>query len=265
MRYLTKHSSLLFTLLVSSFSVAAAPWQGPYMGAYFGGAYANNHLSTNTGSATDTSYFTTSADSNAVNSAGTYSKHPTSVIAGIQAGHDWVNKKMVYGVVVDYGVLPVNSSKSVTNLYPGSSDSYTINTSMSTNWLLTLRGRMGWQTQIHWPALFYLTAGMAVTQLKIHNSFSDTTSLVGKGSNSSAENNIGWTAGAGVELISLGKTTVDLQYLFVHMPSVSTTSFISNSEAGFGVTVKSLNSPFTSVGDFHTSLIKIALNYRFDE
>jgi hypothetical protein len=32
------------------------------------------------------------------------------VITGIQVGHDWVWKQMVYGIAVNDGVMPLNSS-----------------------------------------------------------------------------------------------------------------------------------------------------------
>ena len=45
-------------------------WQGPYLGAYIGGGFGNNHLSSDAGAVTSTSYFSTAADIAAVNRAG---------------------------------------------------------------------------------------------------------------------------------------------------------------------------------------------------
>jgi outer membrane immunogenic protein len=257
---------LFFSLSLISTSVSAATWQGPYVGAFLGEGFGNNHTSTSTGSVTDTSYFTTPADINSVNNAGTSTKNPASMIVGIQAGHDWVWKQMVYGVAFDYSTLPLSSSTNVSNnTYPDSSDQYSIYTSMSTNWLFTLRGRLGYQTMLHWPTLFYLTGGMALTQLKVNNSFSDNSAFSGAGGTSNSENKIGWTAGAGIELASFKHVSVDLEYLYVHMPSVKTNSSITNTEPGIGIPAQSLTSTFSTTGNFHASLIKLGLNYRFDE
>lgn len=253
---------------------ASTNWQGPYVGAYVGGALGNNHTSTNTGSVTGSSYFTSAADINAVNSAGTSGNNSFTTNIGIQAGQNWLWKQMVYGVVADYGVLPLSTSESAHNkTYPSIANQYSVYTAMSTNWLFTLRGRVGYPTTLYWPrfsirewpSLLYFTGGMALTQLKVNNSFSDNTSNAGTGGTSTAENKIGWTIGAGVELVSSSHTSVDIEYLYVHVPSVTTTSTVYNSTAGFGIPAHSLNSSFTTTGDFYASLLKVALNYRFNE
>ncbi len=266
------HGSLRYTLAsllffsFSTVSIATPNWQSPYVGVYLGGGISNDHLSTNTGSVTNTSYFTNSANISAVNNAGTSVRNPASIIAGFQAGHDWAYKQVVYGIAFDYGAFPFSSSKNVSNIaYPDNSGTYSIKTSMSTNWLFTLRGRVGYQTMLHWPSLFYATGGLAVTQLKVSNSFSDNTGYAGAGGNSTAENQIGWTGGIGIELASLEHASVDLEYLYVYMPSVKISSAITNTQAGFGIPAQSLTSPFSTTGKFHTSLLKLALNYRFDE
>lgn len=260
------------SILFASFftpSIACATistWQGPYLGAYLGGGFGSNHTSTDAGSVSGTSYFSSTADINAVNSAGTSAKNPNTAIIGIQAGHDWVWKQTIYGIAADYGTLSLNSSKTTTNTYPSNSNQYSVYTSMSTNWLFTLRGRVGYPTTIHdWPSLFYLTGGMAMTQLKVNNNFSDNSSSAGAGGQSTFQNQIGWTVGAGLELISFGHASVDIQYLYIQMPSLKTTSSISNTVAGFGIPANSLSNPFSTTGKFSTNLLKIGLNYRFDE
>lgn len=260
--------SLLFiSCSTPTSAVLAEPnWQSPYVGAYVGGAYGSNHASTNVGSVTSTSYFLNSANVNAVNNAGTSTNNPAAIIAGIQAGHDWIWKKLIYGVALDYGTVALNSSNRVTNAtYPDNSGNYSVTTSMTTNWLFTLRGRLGYQAMVRWPSLLYVTGGVAVTQLRVNNNFSDNTSTAGAGGTDTSQNQIGWTLGAGVDLASFSHATLDLEYLYVNVPSVKTTSSIYNSAGGFGIPVQSLNSPFSTTGKFHANLLKIALNYRFDE
>lgn len=258
----------LFTFIVIPNSVFAAPsiWQGPYIGVYLGGGIGNNHASTNVGMLTDASYFTTSADINAVNDSGTSTNTPSSVIGGIQVGHDWAWQQMVYGVIFDYGAMPLSASKKANNLsYPDNPNAYSMYTSIDTNWLLTFRGRLGYQALLHWPSLVYVTGGMALTQLKVKNNFSDNSSLAGGGSGSVSNNQIGWTAGFGVELAALNHMSINFEYLFVDVPSVKVSSFISNTQGGFGVPEQSLTSPFTTKGQFYANLLKVEINYRFDE
>lgn len=246
--------------------VFATPnWQGPYLGAYLGGGFGNNHSSVNAGSTTDTSYFTTSNDINSVNDTGTWIKSPSSVIVGIQAGHDWGWKKIIYGIALDYSTLPLSSSSTVNNNYPNNPDQYSVYTSMRTNWLFNLRGRVGYPTMLYAPSLLYLTGGMAMTQLKVSNSFSDNSALSGAGGYSTTQNQIGWTLGAGVEVAALKHVSVDFQYLYVTVPSVTVTSFVSNTQSGFGIPEQSKTSPLTTTGSFHANVFKIGVNYRFDE
>lgn len=259
-------ASLLFSFLLPA-SVLATPftWQGPYVGVYIGGGFGNNRLSTNAGSVTDTSYFTTTANINAVNNTGTWTKNPDTAIVGIQAGHDWVCKQMVYGVVVDYGTLHLSSSRTETNTFPNNIDQYSLHTTMRTNWLFTLDGKLGYQTRLYLPSLFYFTGGMAITQLKVSNIFNDNSALVGAGDSSHSQNEIGWTAGIGLEVAIFENISLNVEYKYINVPSVKTTSFISNTQEGFGIPLQSFNSSFATTGTFYANIFKIGLNYRFDE
>ncbi len=257
-------SFILFLLPASP--VFATTWQGPYLGAYVGSGFGTQHLSTSTGTVTDTSYFAATTDINAVNSSGSSTQNPSSAIVGFQAGQDWAVKKSILGIVLDYVVAPINSSHTMNNVtYPDGSNAYSVYTSMTMKWLSTLRGRLGYQTTLHYPALLYLTGGLALAQLKVNTSFSDNTSYAGMGGNSTSQNQIGWTLGAGIELASLHHFSVMLQYLYVSLPSMTTTSSLSNTAGGFGIPPQSLTSPFVTKGQTYTNLVTIGLNYRFDE
>lgn len=255
-----------FVMPTQALALATTPtWQGPYIGAYLGGGSGNDHLSTHSGSVTTTSYFTTPADINAVNQAGTSTNRPITVIGGIQAGHDWAWQQLVYGVVFDYSTLPLSSSKTKNIPYPDNANQFAVHTSMRTNWLFTLRGRLGYQTMLHAPSFFYVTGGMAMTQLHVNNDFNDNSALMGTGRSNLAQNQIGWTAGLGVEMLAFSHTSVDLEYLYINIPSIKTTGAISNSEAGFGIPAQSSTNSFATTAKFHSNIVKIGLNYRFDE
>lgn len=260
--------SLLFIFLsiASSAALAALPsWQGPYLGVYSGGSFGNEHTSTDVGTVTNSSYFTNSANVNAVNNAGAEEHHVQSTIIGIQAGHDWAWNQIVYGIAFDYSALPLVSSSTADNLiYPDNSGRYSVDASMSTHWLFTLRGRVGFATTTWWPTLFYLTGGPALTQLKVSNSFNDNVSGAA-GGNQTVENKKGWVAGAGLDLMPFNHLSLYFEYLYLQVPSVKNTSSITNTQGGFGIPTQSMTSPFTTIGKFHANVIKIGLNYKFDE
>jgi outer membrane immunogenic protein len=259
--------ALFFASSIYPSMLYAAPREGgPYLGAYFGAGLGNTQLTTQVGGITNTSYFITLAENEAVDHAGSWSNHPNSAVIGIQAGHDWVIQRVVYGIVLDYGALPLQSTDTITHAaYPDSSDTYSMETSMSTHWLFTLRGRLGYETRLHWPSFVYVTGGMAMTDLEVSHSFHDNSALAGLSESHQSDNQIGWTAGAGVEITALENLSLNLEYLYVQVPSVETTSTISNSQAGFGIPENSLNSSFSSTGDFGASVLKIGFIYRFNE
>lgn len=261
----------LWPVYVSLFSLSASvwantlPWQGPYAGVYLGGGFGNNNISTNAGSVTNSSFFTTSADINAVNQAGTWWKETSTVIVGLQAGHDWIWKQMVYGAALDYGALSLSSSTRSYNNYPDNSDQYSVNTSVRSNWLLTLRGRVGYQKMLKSSTLFYLTGGMAITRLEVSNSFIDNSYLVGMSRNEAVQNQIGWAAGGGIDVAAFNHVTVNIEYLYIGIPSIKTISSITNTQGGFGIPVQSMNNALSTTANFYANIFKIGLNYRFDE
>jgi outer membrane immunogenic protein len=268
---LTLTSLLLLSFSLPVFAAENSTWQGPYVGVYLGEGFGSHRTSTDAGTVvtdadTDsiTSYFVTSDDINAVNNAGRLNKNPNAVIAGIEAGQNWAWKKLVYGVALDYGTLPLSSSNNVNNMtYPDNSDQYSIHTTMRTNWLFTLRGRLGYQTLLHWPTLIYATGGMALTQLKVSNDFSDNSSFAGAGESYNNSNEIGWTLGAGIELALSNHLSADLEYSHIGLPSVRTTGSISNTQGGFGIPTNSMTNPFSTTGQFQANLLKVGLKYRF--
>lgn len=262
-----RKSYVFIFLLAIPTSVLAntLPWQGPYVGLYLGGNFANNTVSTNTGSVTNTSYFVTDADVNSVNNAFSWQKEPSTGIVGLQAGHNWNWKQVVYGIVLDYGSMSLHSSNDTNNTYPDNSNRYSVSSSISTNWLFTLRGRLGYQKQLYFPGFLYLTGGMAITQLKVNNYFNDNSSLEGNGFNGISQNQIGWTIGAGAEVAAFKHMSVNIEYLYINIPSLTTAGSIFNTQSGFGIPVHSMTSSFSSTANFYTNAVRIGLNYRFDE
>lgn len=247
---------------------ASAYWQHPdtYVGFYSGIGFGYNQASTNVGSVTGASYFTSAADITAINNAGTSIKTPSTLIGGVQAGHDWVYKKMVYGAVLDYGAMSLNASNTKNNVgYSSGSDQYSIHTSAATNWLLTLRGRLGFRAKLHWPSLLYVTGGIAATRFEINNTFTDNAALQGAGNVNNNPYEIGFAVGIGIDIAALKKLILNVEYLLVDMPSVVTTTSISNSADSFGTPAGSQSSPFTVTDQFHAHLLKIGLNYRFNQ
>lgn len=240
-------------------------WSGPYLGGYIGGAWGDSKVTTNAGSVSATSYFASNADINAINQNGSQTFIPSAFIGGVQLGDSWMFKNYVYGFVLDYGSLNLNDNKVVTNsAYPDGSGNYSMNTSFSTDWMYTIRGRLGWAPELAWPVMVYGTGGLAVTKINVSNQFSDTTTLEGAGTGYNSNTVNGWSLGFGIEFPITQRLTINSEYLYANFGSVNVQSSVYNTAAGFGVDYQSLVSPLSATVPLYANFLKVGLNYKFD-
>jgi outer membrane immunogenic protein len=105
--------------------------------------------------------------------------------------------------------------------------SFTVNQSVKTDWLFTARPRLGWANN-NW--LWYATGGLAVTELKYGNTFTDTYSPAFE-TGSISKTKVGWTVGGGGEFALSNNWTVRAEYLYVDFGGVSSAGNVSNSRA----------------------------------
>ena len=83
---------------------------------------------------------------------------------GVQAGYNWQRNNIVVGIEADFNALKLDASADTV----GRSGTIipwvdTIHTSIKTDWLLTVRPRIGVASN---QVLLYVTGGLAVTRLK---------------------------------------------------------------------------------------------------
>ena len=120
----------------------------------------------------------------AVNAAGAQSIKSGSVNAGFTAGYNWQapNSPWVVGAEADIQSIRLSGgTQSGSIVYPGfAPTTFNIGSAASANWLATVRPRLGWARD-NW--LFYVTGGLALTQVNGQFAFADT---VGFGVNKSA-------------------------------------------------------------------------------
>ena len=176
---------------------------------------------------------------------------PAGFTGGVQAGYDYQAGAVVYGLEADFDALELHDSRTVTEIYKSDGvTSFTLGQSFRTDWLFTLRPRIGWATEHY---LIYGTAGVAATRLKYAETFSDNFGPAFE-SDSFSKTMVGWTVGAGAEYVLCDHWTVKGEYLY----------------AAFGTMTKD---PVLAVGinrdEFANSvsltahLIRLGLNYRF--
>ena len=115
---------------------------------------------------------------------------PSGCVGGVQAGYNWQSGCWVFGVEGDIELS-------------GADDTFAP-WKFSNPWFGTVRGRAGYAMH---NVLLYGTAGLAFGELT-----AETLALANE-----SHSNIGWTAGAGVEVGFYGNWTAKAEYLFVDL------------------------------------------------
>jgi outer membrane immunogenic protein len=270
-------SSVAVTAIALGFSVPAlaqAPaihnWSGFYVGLNAGAAFGRSGASTGTDCSQPfiPGYFCDNTGVGATNAAavtasGTGTITGTGFTGGIQAGYNWQRNNLVYGLETDFGAFKLNGSRQGNGIYAeplgqDAGDPYTIGSSFSTDWLFTLRGRLG--AVVMPNLLVYATGGLALTRLTVDFNFSDQNSVSApnSASGSSASTKTGWVLGGGLEWALSNNWSVKGEYLYVDFGKVAATGIISDG-SGPGGYAQGIG---TST-DLTAQIARAGVNYKF--
>jgi len=236
-------------------------WSGIYFGVNAGRAWGDVDFRTDVGDATATSYFDPQANADSVSTNASGGADLRGTIAGLQIGALKQTGNFVYGVEADFGAFNLGGSKGATNFaYPVTPvpDFYTVRASVDADWLATARARVGWTTS---NLLIYVTGGLAVTNLQVTNSFSDTAPSAGTGGSSRSDTVAGWTLGAGLEVALSGNWSLKGEYLYVDLGSVATSGTVVCGPGSF--CAGTFASPFTTSADVSAHIARVGINRRF--
>lgn len=228
-------------------------WTGLYVGASVGYAWGSADTATSVGCPGNGSICVGAPDSNslAVGATATRSDEPASTVGGSSIGYDWQRSQMVYGLVVDVGAMNLDDSHRTIASFPAAAATYTVATSVDTDWLATARGRIG---IANGPFLMYATAGLAFTQLRVANSYTDTLAA-GSGTDSATQNKTGVVIGGGAEYAMTRNWRLFGEYLFTDFGKVSATSTI--------VSTGGLTNRLTTSTELSAHILRGGVNYKF--
>jgi outer membrane immunogenic protein len=170
---------------------------------------------------------------------------------GGQLGYNHQIDRWLFGVEVDANYVGLSARNSVSGPLPVGSSRFTTTNSVTTDWLVTLRPRVGYVVD---RTLFYATGGLALTDVKLSSSYVD-----GTGQNEAAslsKTRAGWTAGAGIEHAFTREWSAKVEYLYSDFGKQSTTGPLFTGPG-----------PATGViahdTDFKTNTLRGGLNYHF--
>jgi outer membrane immunogenic protein len=201
------------------------------------------------------------ASASAVAAKVTGSLDPNAVNGAIQAGYNWQVGTLIYGLASDLSWFNLSGMRQVSANYPmaaqnndaRSSSIYTVGTSFTSNSLFTLRGRLGFTETNLLP---YVTGGLALTNFRMADSFTDNGGALGAfGGASNSDQLNGWTIGGGLEWAVYDHWTVKGEYLYVNLGSMAP----SSTNPGFA---DYSNGPGAS-SDLTLHIVRAGMNYKF--
>jgi outer membrane immunogenic protein len=237
--------------------VAALPanWTGFYIGANAGVGWERASLNSTLTSCPTCSISFDPTDQAAIAAAGSTHLNSTNITGGVEAGYNLQSAQAVYGIETDFNAFTARSSQTaVANFGPLSNPAvqYTVVTSSGSDWLFTARGRLGWTPSPN--LLVFATGGLAVTDIRVGNSYFDGFGPLPVGVSSSQVTKAGWTLGAGAESAISRNLSFKLEYLYLDFGTVSTTDIVTRS--GF------LPTPFVTTDRVTAQIVRAGLNYK---
>lgn len=178
---------------------------------------------------------------------------------GILGGYNYQNGALLLGVEMDYGFMDIEQER--TNTYQSAVvvtppitpappvPSYTLNQKVTSDWVWSLRPRIGY---VSGPWMLYATGGIASTRITIDTSFADTRTPPNTVTSSASDTKSGWIMGVGGAYAWSPNWSVRGEWLYADFGSIRDTATTAN---GFAT--------LTSVGDFQTNMLRVGVDYKF--
>ncbi|MGA3008821.1 MAG: outer membrane beta-barrel protein [Terracidiphilus sp.] len=231
----------------------ATNWTGFYAGLNTGGTFGSSNAQTST-IYEEGGYFA-SPDVQIVNSTGNMNLHPKGYAGGLQFGYNWQIAKWVLGAEADYGVLAVSRTSLGVGQYTETDGDqpFTISQTVSTDWMSSVRARVGHTYHKH--ALIFGSAGAAETVVRYSSTFTDTYESLFETATPKVLKT-GWIAGGGTEYAMNKRWSARAEYLFADFGKVSNVDLT-------GASWDDVANPFTHAATLKSNIGRIAINYRF--
>jgi outer membrane immunogenic protein len=229
-----------------------SPWSGFYAGINLGGNWgdSSSHFTATNGNG---AVVIPPADVSAINGYSTSGKsNDAGFTGGGELGYNFRLGNVLLGVETDIDAMNVNQVRSATFQSAALISppiKFTIAQRLSTDWMWTLRPRIGYIAN-RW--LFFGTFGLAVSDVKLETAYSDTAISPRAFSAVSHPTKTGFAGGVGVAYAFSPHWSIKGEWLYTDLGKVSTTAIASN---GYGT--------LTSFGDTRSNIVRMGVDYRF--
>jgi outer membrane immunogenic protein len=245
-------------LLVLPAPSRADPWTGLYVGAFAGGAWGTGDLSTTIPDSPATYLSPSSRPAVAGSASG--KERSQAFVGGVQLGANQRINQIVFGAEVDFGTFDFGGNRGARDAtYPAfpPTSRYNVDAAYSAEWLATARGRLGWLASPN--LLIYFTGGLALSDVKVTNWFSDYSSVVNPVATGGATRDrvkAGYALGGGFEYALTGPWSIKGEYLYIDLGKSTVDSRIQ---------LQSFGNEFNTRVDLTANVARIGVNYSFTD
>ena len=234
------------------------PWHGWYAGINLGGdwGHGSQHLSAAPGSS---AIVIPPADINAISTLAGKS-NPAGFTGGIEGGYNYKYKSsgLLLGFETDFEAMSLDQKVAKTfqptvqvNPPPPTTPTATVTQSLKTDWLWTLRPRIGWVFgDGRW--LLYGTGGLAVGNVKQTATYSDNLLPPNSAALSGSDTQVGWVAGLGAGYAISSNWSIKAEWLYTDLGTVRASASTPN---GYAI--------ITSSGKIQSNIVRVGVDYRF--
>lgn len=236
----------VMVVFLSANAFADGKWDGVSVGLTLGSASSKSSVSS---TPSDGSYFQPTSPG-AIGAASAGNANTQDAFAGLNIGYNQQVGNVVYGGIVDYTSLNIDNERTGRGIYPCCSPfGFSNKITVSSDWLATVRGRVGYAYN---NSAVYVTGGVAATKVNIKNQWVDDFAAAADSSGSKAK--FGWVAGLGYEYALDNNWRVKGEYLYAKFDGV--TSNPGNLRLG-GST---FTDQFTASGNLTIQLFQVGVN-----
>lgn len=230
-------------------------WTGFYVGLNVGGSWGQtgNSITASNGTGSVT---IPPGDITTINGIAADDDNSLKFTGGAEAGLNWQMGSILLGIETDFGAFDVKQEKSTTFAStgpvvnpPGTPVNFTLSQTVSTDWIWTVRPRIG---VANGPWLFYGTGGIAMAPIKLDTTYTDTRSPPNTVTLSKHNTKTGWTAGLGGAYAFSDHWSAKAEWLYSDFGTVTATA---TSASGFA--------SLTSEAKVRAHLIRVGLDFSF--
>jgi outer membrane immunogenic protein len=243
-------------------SQSRVDWSGFYLGGNLGAVTGAYDLGGSVRA--DTTYFNTGTDSDQVAAAGSGMLRQGRFTGGLVGGYNAQAGNILLGLEVGANLFDFNASRTGTDIFISDPNiRFTFTQTVKTDWIATLRPRLGW-AQENW--LIYITGGLALTRVELDFAYIDDNAQPGSGlpgasaRGSARATRAGWTLGTGGEYALSRNWSLTGQYLFADFGSIHAAAPLVPTP-----TLDEFSAVINSSVHLRTGLILVGATYRFGD